>query len=158
MTQDASTDSSSPVGLKEAALDSPTFRSSFTHFSEQIDHVEKWLDTLARSIDKASHEIGALESLSNALLMQTMPPSHLSPAVIDHDSTLLVTRRYGECVYEFWNKTISYLRKMEFKMVEPIRLFLQNELQSFKVCANGVVYSTIAFLLCSCDAGNPSKF
>ena len=31
-----------PVGLKEAAIDSPTSRASITHFSEQIDIIEKW--------------------------------------------------------------------------------------------------------------------
>jgi hypothetical protein len=31
---------SSPVGLKEAALDSPTFRATTLHFSDQVDFIE----------------------------------------------------------------------------------------------------------------------
>ena len=33
-----------PVGLKEAAIDSPTSRASVAHYGEQLDHLERWLD------------------------------------------------------------------------------------------------------------------
>lgn len=120
------------MGLKEAALDSPTFRSGFTHFSEQVDLVEKWLEGYARCSSKLSYEVGNFESLVNGFLAQMTPPIHLSEAVIDHDYTLLAMKRYGEGAKEFWMATISGLKKIQANMVDPIRTFLHSDLRSFK--------------------------
>ncbi|KAG8534130.1 uncharacterized protein KY384_000974 [Bacidia gigantensis] len=127
-----------PVGLKEAALDSPTFRSEFTHFVEQLDLVEKWLSSYYRCIAKVSHEVAPFESAINVFLSQTVPPLHVSEAVLDHDYTLLALKRYGECAKDFWTATLSGLRKMEANMVDPIKAFLQGDLQSFKDLKRGV--------------------
>lgn len=122
-----------PVGLKEAALDSPTFRSGFTHFSEQLDYLEKWLENYVRSITRLSNEIGTFEGLINGFLTAVSSPPNVSEAVIDHDYTLLAMRRYGEGARDFWATTISGLKRMDVNMVEPIRAFLQNDLRTFKV-------------------------
>ena len=123
---------SSPVGLKEAALDSPTFRSGFTHFAEQLDLVEKWLFGYYRCITKLTHEMGPFETTVNNFLAQCVPPSYVSEAVIDHDYTLLAMRRYGEAVKEFWFAAVSGLKRMEINMIDPIKGFLYTDLQSFK--------------------------
>ena len=122
----------SPVGLKEAALDSPSFRSGITHFSEQFDLVEKWLEGYVRCTSQLSHEIGNFESLVNGFLAQTTPPTHLSEAVIDHDYTLLAMKRYGDGAKESWTATMSGLRRIQTNMVEPIKTFLHNDLRSFR--------------------------
>jgi len=121
-----------PVGLKEAALDSPTFRSGFTHFSEQLELVEKWLEGYIRCITKLSHEVGTFESLVTGFLGQSIPPTHISEAVLDHDYTLLAMKRYGDGAKEFWTATILGLKRMETNMVEPIKAFLHNDLRSFR--------------------------
>ncbi|KAL9101977.1 MAG: hypothetical protein Q9163_002835 [Psora crenata] len=121
-----------PVGLKEAALDSPSFRAGCTHFSEQLELVEKWLYGYVRCISKLVHEISPFESLVNAFLAQTVPPLHVSEAVLDHDYTLLAIKRHGDGAREFWTATFSGLKKMETNMVDPIKAFLHGDLQSFK--------------------------
>ena len=123
-----------PVGLKEAALDSPTFRASFTHFSEQVDLVERWLENYLRSISKLTNEVGSLEALVSVFFTQSALPLNISEAVIDHDYTLLAMKSYGEGAKEYWTSTIIALRRMEANMVEPVRSFLQNDLRSYKVC------------------------
>jgi hypothetical protein len=45
------------VGLKEAALDSPTFRATTVHFAEQVEAVEKWLEGYLKSTGKLVHEV-----------------------------------------------------------------------------------------------------
>ena len=122
----------SPVGLKEAALDSPTFRSGITHFSEQFDLVEKWLEGYVRCTSKLSHEIGNFESLVNGFLAQTTPPTHLSEAVIDHDYTLLAMKRYGDDAKNLWTATTNGLKKIQANIGEPIKTFLHNDLRSFR--------------------------
>ena len=122
----------SPVGLKEAALDSPTFRSGFTHFAEQIEFLEKWLHGYYRCVSKLAHEVAPFETLMNNFLQQTIPPTYVSEAVLDHDYTLLAIQRYGEGAREFWAATISGLKKMGTNMVEPIKEFLHSDMQNFK--------------------------
>lgn len=122
-----------PVGLKEAALDSPTFRATVVHFSEQVDAVEKWLEGYIRTITKLSHEVSTLENLVNGFLTGAVPPAYLSEAIIDHDYTLMAIKSYGEGAKEFWNSTILGIKKLDSSMVDPLRVFLQGELRSFKV-------------------------
>ena len=85
-----------PVGLKEAALDSPTFRATAVHFADQVEIIEKWLDGYVRAASKLVSEVASLESLVNSFLAQSAPPSTVSEAVLDHDYTLLALTRYGE--------------------------------------------------------------
>ena len=122
----------SPVGLKEAALDSPTFRSGFTHFSEHLDLVERWLEGYARCTSKLTHEMENFETLVNGFLAQTTPPTHLSEAVIDHDYTLLAMKRYGDGAKELWTVTIAGLKRIQANVVDPIKTFLHNDIRSFK--------------------------
>lgn len=118
--------------MKEAALDSPTFRSGFTHFAEQLDLVEKWLENYVRAITKLSHELGGFEAVINGFLAQTVTPTHVSEAVLDHDYTLLAMKRYGDGAKEFWAAAMAALRRTETNLLEPIRRFLQNDMRTFK--------------------------
>ncbi len=122
-----------PVGLKEAALDSPTFRATAVHFSDQVDLIEKWLDGYIRSASKLAHEATSLESLVNSFLTNAVPPPILSEAVLDHDYTLLALQRYGDGARDFWSSNLVGMKKMEATLVEPLRAFLNTEVRSFKV-------------------------
>ena len=86
-----------------------------------------------KSTSKIVYEISTLESLVNGFLAQSVPPTNVSEAVLDHDYTLLALKRYNEGAREFWSHTISGIKKMEPMIVEPIRGFLQGDLRSFKV-------------------------
>lgn len=39
-----------PVGLREAIIDSPSFRASIRHFEDQVESVEKWLDSYIKML------------------------------------------------------------------------------------------------------------
>ena len=121
-----------PVGLKEAALDSPTFRATALHFAEQIEVIERWLDGYVKAASKLAGELSTLEASVNSFLTQAAPPAQVSEAVLDHDYTLLAMRRYGEGAREFWNQTFRGIKKYESTVVEPIRSFLNSDLRAFK--------------------------
>ncbi|KAL8694239.1 MAG: hypothetical protein Q9218_001065 [Villophora microphyllina] len=121
-----------PVGLKEAALDSPSFRSGVSHFADQVDLVERWLDAWSKSVSKVTHEVAPLEGMINGFLSQMLPPANVSEAVIDHDYTLLALKRYADAAKDIWTSTIQGMMKMDINMVEPVRSFLQNDLRAFK--------------------------
>ena len=121
-----------PVGLKEAALDSPTFRATAVHFADQVEIIEKWLDGYVRAASKLVTEVSSLESLVNSFLAQSAPPSNVSEAVLDHDYTLLALTRYGEGAREFWQQTLQGMKRYDTSVVDPIKTFLGTDLRQFK--------------------------
>lgn len=121
-----------PVGLKEAALDSPTFRATAVHFADQVEIVEKWLEGYVRAASKLVTEVSSLESLVNSFLAQSAPPSTVSEAVLDHDYTLLALTRYGEGAREFWQQTLQGMKRYDTSVVDPIKAFLSTDLRQFK--------------------------
>ncbi|KAF2834512.1 hypothetical protein M501DRAFT_1020757 [Patellaria atrata CBS 101060] len=121
-----------PVGLKEAALDSPTFRATAIHFSEQVDIIEKWLENYIKAASKLATEVNGLETLVNSFLSQSTPPQQISEAVLDHDYTLLATKRFGEGAREFWSYTFRGMRRVETSVVDPIKAFLMNDLRALR--------------------------
>ncbi|TKA76232.1 hypothetical protein B0A55_06390 [Friedmanniomyces simplex] len=121
-----------PVTLKEAALDSPTYRSTTIHFAEGIDTIERWLDGYVKAASKLAAELSQLETAVNGFLSHSTPPPHVSEAVLDHDYSMLAMRRYGEGAREFWSSTLRGAKKYEGSIVEPIKSFLNNELKTFK--------------------------
>ena len=121
-----------PVGLKEAALDSPSFRSTVVHFSDQIDAVEKWLDGYVKAASKLAQEVGVLEDVVNSFLTASNPPDSLSEAALDHDYTVLAMRRYGQGAHEFWSHAIGGFKKCQYSVVEPIRATLLRDFRPFK--------------------------
>lgn len=121
-----------PVGLKEAALDSPTFRATAVHFSDQVEIVERWLEGYVRSTSRLIHDASALEDTINSFLTKSVPPSNVSEAVLDHDYTLLAMQRFGEGSREAWMRFLTGARKMETTIVDPLKAFLNGELRNFR--------------------------
>ncbi|KAF6824643.1 PH domain-containing protein C19A8.02 [Colletotrichum plurivorum] len=121
-----------PVGLNEAALDSPTFRSTAQHFGEHIDNVEKWLDDYVKATSRVTRDILALEEGVNTYLSKIFPPAATADAIIDHDYTLLALRRISDGSKEWWSQIMSTLRKIDTISVDPIRSFVAADLRSFK--------------------------
>lgn len=121
-----------PVGLKEAALDSPSFRATAVHFSDQVEIIERWLEAYVKSISKLVHDVSSLEETFNSFLARSVPPANVSEAVLDHDYTLLAMKRFGEGSREWWSQVITGMKKMDTNVVEPVRSFMAGELRNFK--------------------------
>ena len=124
-----------PVTLTEAALDSPTFRATAAHFSDQLDAIERWLDSYARSTSKLVHDVLALEDTVAAYLAKISPHAIASPAdspVLDADYTLPALRRAGDGARDWWGGVLSVVRQLEPAGVEPIKAFVQGDLKTFR--------------------------
>lgn len=134
MLSNVNTDSfARPVGLKEAALDSPTFRESAIHFSEQVDYIEKWLEEYLKSTHRLLTESATLENVIGSFISHAILPNSITEAVLDHDYTVLAVRNYAEGARDFWMSTLAIIKRLTALVVEPIRSFLQNDLRAFKV-------------------------
>jgi hypothetical protein len=121
-----------PVNLKEAALDSPTFRATTVYFGEQIDAVERWLDAYMKAASRLADEITSIEYLVNSYIACATPPAGLAESALDQDYTVLALRRYNDGAREFWSATIKWMKKVESTVVDPIRLFVHKDLAALK--------------------------
>ncbi|KAF2269067.1 transcription factor SipA3 [Lojkania enalia] len=121
-----------PVVLKEAALDSPTFRATAVHFGDQVDLIERWLDAYVKAVSKLAAEMNAVQTLVDSYIQAATPPLQLSEAVLDHDYTVLALKRFGEGAREFWNSTLRGMKRAEIAVCDPIKAFLYNDLRMLK--------------------------
>lgn len=119
-----------PVGLLEAALDSPTFRSTAIHFTDQIEAIEKWLQNYTNSTSKLLHDFLALEDTIHSYLNKTAPP--VGDGLLDSDYTLLALKRVGEGSREWLTQMLNGMKRMDSTVVEPIRTFMNGDLRNFK--------------------------
>lgn len=118
--------------IKEAALDSPTFRATAVHFYDQIELMERWLDSYVRATSRLASELNTLQGLVDTYVQASHPPLQLSEATLDHDYTVLALKRFGEGAREYWNSTCRSMIKAETSVCEPIRAFLNNDLRIMK--------------------------
>ncbi|KAK3357077.1 hypothetical protein B0T25DRAFT_453291 [Lasiosphaeria hispida] len=127
-----------PVGLSEAALDSPSFRAVTVHFTEQLDTIERWLEGYVRSTSKVVHDMLALEDTINTYLTKMTPPPAAASTtahtdtVIDADYTLLALRRASDGARDWWGGILAAVRRLEPLSADPIRNFLAGELRTFR--------------------------
>ncbi|XP_014558114.1 hypothetical protein COCVIDRAFT_95503 [Bipolaris victoriae FI3] len=121
-----------PVVIKEAALDSPTFRATAVHYGDQIELIERWLDSFVRATSRLATECSNMQALVDTYVQTSHPPLQLSEAVVDHDYTVLALKRFGEGAREYWNSALRCMKRAETTMCEPLRAFISNDLRVLK--------------------------
>lgn len=121
-----------PVGLKEAAIDSPTARATVVHYGEQVDQLEKWLEEYMKVTNRLVAESSTLESILNSFTSHALVPTTISEAMLDHDYDVLAMKRYSEGAKDYWMSMVAVVKKLSHLVVEPIRQFLYNDLRAFK--------------------------
>lgn len=122
----------SPIGLKEASVDSPTFRATAVHFSQQVEVVSQWLDSYSHSTSQLINDASRIEDTINGFLSRSLPPPNVSQAVLDPDYTMLAMQHFSEAGREWLGNFVKGTRSMELSIVEPLRAFLGGQLRNFK--------------------------
>ncbi|RMZ84330.1 hypothetical protein DV738_g526, partial [Chaetothyriales sp. CBS 135597] len=121
-----------PVGLREAAIDSPTARATIAHYGEQIDLLERWLDDYCKAASRVVTEAPVLDSILTNFTAQAVVPVALAESIIDHDYDVVAMRKYAEGAKDFWRSIVSVAKRLNTGVVEPIRAFLANDVRAFK--------------------------
>jgi hypothetical protein len=129
-----------PVGLKEAAIDSPTARATIIHYGDQVDLLERWLEEYMKVTNRLVAESSTLEGILNSFTSHAVLPTTISEAMLDHDYDVLAMKRYSDGAKDFWMSMVSVVRRLSALVVEPIRQFLQNDMRAFKEARRAVEY------------------
>ncbi|OAL36944.1 hypothetical protein AYO20_03713 [Fonsecaea nubica] len=121
-----------PVGLKEAAIDSPTARATVVHYGEQVDLLEKWLDDYAKASTRLVSEALTLENVLNNFIAHAVLPVNISESMLDHDYSILAMKKFADGAKDYWMSMIAVVKRLSTMVIDPIRQFLQNDLRAFK--------------------------
>lgn len=134
-----------PVGLKEAALDSPSARASVVHYGEQVELLEKWLDDYMKATNRLVAESATLENVLESFISHSILPTTISESMLDHDYAILAMKKYGDGAKDYWMSMIAVVKRLTVMVVEPIKSFLQNDLRAFKDARRAVEASQKTF-------------
>ncbi|KAK9479341.1 hypothetical protein V1514DRAFT_278753 [Lipomyces japonicus] len=120
-----------PVGLKEAALDSPSFRTAAWHVHEQIENVERWIELYCKAGNRLSNDIDTMQESINLLLGRSFP-SFITENIIDHDYTLTAMKSYSEGIRIYWSNFIKCVKGMEKNVIEQLENLHRKEMRHYK--------------------------
>ncbi|KAL6251266.1 SNF1-interacting protein [Rhinocladiella similis] len=134
-----------PVGLKEAAIDSPTARATVIHYGEQLDLLERWLDDYMKATNRLVAESLTLENVVNSFISHSVLPTTISESMLDHDYCVLAMKRYGDGAKDYWMSMVAVVKRLTTMVADPIRQFLANDLKAFKEARRAVEASQKTF-------------
>ncbi|KAK9241465.1 hypothetical protein V1525DRAFT_352136 [Lipomyces kononenkoae] len=120
-----------PVSLKEAALDSPSFRTAAWHIHEQVDAVERWIDLYVKAGHRLSNDVDTMQETINMLLGRSFP-TFITENVIDHDYTLTAMMSYSQGLRVFWSNFINSVKGMEKNVIEQLEILQRQEIRQYK--------------------------
>ncbi|CAG8520665.1 15641_t:CDS:10 [Funneliformis caledonium] len=116
---------------QEAIHDTPNFRANVRKFEEQVDHFEKWLDTLFKALKHYSEESVKYNEASNNLTRKaTQVPS--DDSLLDRDFTLIAARIFADTLQTTSAFKSKLVNDIDEKLIHPISHFTKNELKEFK--------------------------
>ncbi|THZ56078.1 hypothetical protein D6C86_08133 [Aureobasidium pullulans] len=114
-----------PVQLKEAALDSPTFRAIAVHYANQVEGIEKWLRDYVKQSQKFADRFAQIQKeFDNFDRFPPPPPENLSQAVLDHDYTLLAITRYSQNTNQYLHWVFNNVARSRQTMIDPLLRFI----------------------------------
>lgn len=121
------------MSLKEAALDSPTFRALSLHFAGQFESIETWLKDYVEQTTRFTKKLAALQKEFDGF--SNYPPAlprGLSEAVVDHDYTLLATTRHGDAARSYFQNIFRNVARSKDVVIDPINAFIKDDMRVFK--------------------------
>ncbi|KAI5272714.1 hypothetical protein E4T47_04020 [Aureobasidium subglaciale] len=114
-----------PVQLKEAALDSPTFRAVAVHYANQVEGIERWLRDYVKQSQKFTDRFAQIQKeFDNFDHFPPPPPENLSQAVLDHDYTLLAITRYSQNTNQYLHWVFNNIARSRQTLIEPLLRFI----------------------------------
>jgi hypothetical protein len=114
-----------PVQLKEAALDSPTFRAIAVHYANQVESIEKWLRDYVKQSQKFADRFASIQKeFDNFDHFPPPPPENLSQAALDHDYTLLAITRYSQNTTQYLHWVFNNVARSRQTLIDPLLRFI----------------------------------
>lgn len=108
------------VTLKEAALDSPTFRASFNHLNNEISDMLEWCGNLQKRTSELNTSMDTLRELANNIIVMFVP-NFAFQGLLGQDYTTLAFVRYSQSIKAVWTELISRLHTHHDQLKERLK-------------------------------------
>ncbi|KAL6453743.1 SIP3 Membrane-anchored lipid-binding protein SIP3 [Candida maltosa Xu316] len=118
------------VNFKEAALDSPSFRSSVNHLDFQITTIEQWLTALTNSFKKIPKYVKEVQGFCNSFL-EHLVPTFLQDGIIDQEYTVASMHTTLDGLKTIWGSSLQALN-VNTRVLENVTLFKRNQITRYK--------------------------
>ena len=128
---DSSTFSVVPVSLREAVLDSPSFRAHVRHLETQVDALEKWLDKYLQTSKKFLAHLEDMEDIAGKIF-SAGALSGVDGGIIDGDYTFMGIESFAEGMRLFWTQIFMKGRDATERFVNPLKTLLNVQFSKFK--------------------------
>ncbi|KAG7192413.1 SNF1-interacting protein [Scheffersomyces spartinae] len=118
------------VNLKEAVLDSPSFRASVNHLDIQLDNIEKWVDAVHQSIEKVPRYVKDLELYLNSFV-EHLSSSFLADGLINQEYTVQALHTSVSALKDIYKQSIVNLT-MSPQLTEDFRATTSKRIAEYR--------------------------
>lgn len=119
------------VTLYDAVTDSPVFRSSVQHYDQQLEHLENWLDSLARQLKLYTEKLNKLNT-ETIIVAQKAIPDGIDETLIDPSFTGAVMKSFSDALQTSLSFKAKLISNLEEALVSPLQQFVKTHLRDFK--------------------------
>ncbi|KAI8053664.1 uncharacterized protein B0P05DRAFT_561481 [Gilbertella persicaria] len=117
--------------LYDAITDSPVYRSSSLHFDDQLDLLEKWLDSLSKNMKLYVDKLNKFNLETNTLCKKVIPVG-IDDAMIDPNFTAAIIRSFSDALQTSLAFKTKLVSDLEDNFIQPLQSFLKTNLKEFK--------------------------
>ncbi|KAH3680133.1 hypothetical protein WICMUC_000534 [Wickerhamomyces mucosus] len=119
------------VRLKEAALDSPSFRASVNNSITQIEQTELWIEGLLKSLKKYPQQFQDFEQVNNVMFNQLLP-EFLQNGLINKENTSNVIETSKTNLNSLWSESLKNLNVNAPEIIDLLGDLSRTHLRAFK--------------------------
>ncbi|CAO3658004.1 unnamed protein product [Rhizopus stolonifer] len=117
--------------LQDAINDSPVYRSSSLHFDEQLDLLEKWLDSLSKHMKQYTEKLNKFNLETNTLCKKVIPVG-IDSMIIDPNFTGAVIKSFSDALQTSLAFKTKLVSDIEDNFIQPLQSFVKVQLKEFK--------------------------
>ncbi|KAI8994847.1 hypothetical protein BDB01DRAFT_846847 [Pilobolus umbonatus] len=117
--------------LHDAITDSPVYRSTSLHFDEQIDLLEKWLESLSKHLKLYVEKLNKFNMETNTLCKNVIP-SGIDDMMIDPNFTGAVIKSFSDALQTSLAFKTQLVSGLEEGFIAPLQQFIKIHLKEFK--------------------------
>ncbi|CEP12823.1 hypothetical protein [Parasitella parasitica] len=117
--------------LHDAITDSPVYRSTTLHFDDQLDLLEKWLESLSKYMKLYVNQLNKFNLETNTLCKKVIPVG-IDDSMIDPNFTGAVIKNFSDALQTGLAFKTKLVSDLEDNFIQPLQSFVKTNLKEFK--------------------------
>jgi hypothetical protein len=127
------------VKLKEAAMDSPSFRASTNYQNSQVDQIEQWIDGLLKAVKRYPSQFTDFKEFNSVMAGQLIP-DFLKTSMVDQDTTLSVLDLTKINLESLWDAGRKDLNINDSEITDLLTEFSKKNIKAYKDMRKNLEY------------------